>query len=419
MGSLPSLTSADTPDRSRVGAGFILFYALAYTALWLALITPVAITVALRIEQIAPHDAATQTSHVLSIGALLAMLSNPICGHLSDRTRSRFGRRRPWLIAGAAVGFVALWLTGVAQSIGGVLVSWCLAQVAFNAVLAALIAVLPDQVPPQQRGTVSGILGVCMPIGQIAGTFLVQQLAGNLLQAFIVPAAIGLVTIVAFALTLADRPLDADTHLDGDRDLASRFWLAPVFDADFACAWLSRVCFVIGTVMLCIYQPFLLLNDLRVSVSDLPRLVFQSTLVQSAAIVLSSVVAGRISDALGRRKPFVFAGALVFGAGMWMIAAADSLSEYLVAIAVTGVGNGIFVSVDLALMTQVLPDRLRHAAKDLGVVNITNTLPQVIAPAVTPAVLGLTHGGYAMLFALAGGLALSGSLFLLRIKRVR
>ena len=400
-----------------MGAGFILFYALAYTALWLALITPVAITVALRIEQIAPRDAATQTSHVLSIGALLALFCNPICGHLSDRTRLRFGRRRPWLIGGAIAGFIALWLTGVAQSVGGVLMSWCLAQIAFNAVLAALIAVLPDQVPPRQRGTVSGILGVCMPVGQIAGTFLVQELAGNLLLAFVVPGAIGLVLIVAFALALPDSPLDDETPYG--RDFAPRLWLAPALDADFACAWSSRVCFVIGTVMLCIYQPFLLLNDLHVSVSDLPRLVFQSTLVQSAAIVASSVVAGRISDALGRRKPFVFAGAFVFAAGMWMIAAASSFDEYLAAIAVAGVGNGIFVSVDLALMTQVLPDRLRHAAKDLGVVNITNTLPQVIAPAATPAVLGLTHSGYATLFALAGALALSGSFFLLRIKRVR
>ena len=134
---------------------FIALYALGYTGTWLALLTPVVLTIAIRVRQLAPDTAAQDLSLVLGIGALFALDGNPVFGHLSDRTRSRYGMRRPWLIVGILCGGLALLLIAQASSVALVLVGWCLAQLAVNAVLAAMVAVLPDQIPAEQPLTAS------------------------------------------------------------------------------------------------------------------------------------------------------------------------------------------------------------------------------------------------------------------------
>ncbi|HEY6924086.1 MAG TPA: MFS transporter, partial [Steroidobacteraceae bacterium] len=157
---------------AEVPAAFVASYAFAYASLWLALLTPATITLALRVSQIVTGDVAHPISRVLYAGALVALVSNPIFGALSDRTRSRFGRRKPYLVIGAIGGFAALAFISVAGSLRSIMVGWCLAQLAYNAVLSALVAIVADRIPASRRGTVVGILGMCMPVGQISGTFL-------------------------------------------------------------------------------------------------------------------------------------------------------------------------------------------------------------------------------------------------------
>jgi MFS family permease len=104
---------------------------------------------------------------------------------------------------------------------------------------------------------------------------------------------------------------------------------------------------------------------------------------------------------------------------LWIIAAADSREVFLLGMVVTGVGHGLYFAVDLALVTEVLPDRRRDAAKDLGILNITNALPQSIAPAIAPIVLALSGGDYSWLFIFAGMFALAGALAIVPVKGVR
>jgi len=414
-------TASHSSAGTRVSKGFIAAYAFAQASLWLALLTPMMITIALRMQQLAPLDASNAVSVVLSIGAVVALIANPFFGGLSDQTHSRFGRRRPWLIGGSVAGLLSLCVTAIASTPTGVLLGWCLTQLSFNAVIAALLAVLPDRVPPAQRGVVSGILGVCMPIGQVGGTYLVKLFADDLMLAFVIPGGISLIAACVFAAVLARQPpsysLAESLPAPVPEERPSELQI--MRHADFVWAWLSRVCFVIGTVLLSTYQPFFLLDVLHADPGQVPTLVFRSMLVQAAMVVVCSFFAGRWSDAIGRRKIFVFIGAAMYALGLWVIAAAGTYPMFFTGIALIGTGNGFFVSTDLALMTLVLPDQYRHAAKGLGIVNITNTLPQVIAPVMGPALLALTAGRYSLLFAMAGVICLFGSLFLLLIKSVR
>ena len=407
--------------RERASARFVAIYALAYAALWLALLTPAIITLALRVRQLAPGNAAESISRVLMAGAVVALVSNPIFGALSDSTRSRFGRRRPWLVGGVLCGCASLAVIGLAPTVNIVLWGWCAAQLAFNAVLAAMVAIIPDRVPPAQRGTVVGILGICMPIGQITGTFLVQLLVVNMTLALVIPGVIGVVGVLALTLALGREP-GAVGSLPGPAAPAAvgaGLPAGPGSHRDFAWAWMSRVFFTTGSCFLQAYQPFFLLDALHVSAADVPRLMFRSTLVQAAMVVIWSVISGRLSDRLGLRKPFVMAGSILQGLGLWLIACSHSYTSLLFGVGLVGMGHGVYEGVDLALVTDVLPDRARHAAKDLGLLNIANTLPQVIAPLAAPAILEVSRGDYMLLFAVAGALAVLGSVFLLPLKKVR
>jgi MFS family permease len=408
------------PERAehRASSRFIAIYALAYASLWLALLTPAMISLALRVRQLEPGNAARPISLVLFAGAVVALVSNPVFGALSDRTRSRFGRRRPYLVGGALCGLAALALIGRAPSVGVVLLGWCIAQLSYNAVLAAMVAIVPDQIPASQRGTVVGVLGVCMPIGQIAGTFLVQQLAGSIALALVVPGAIALAGVLGLAFALPREhepgiPVPSAASVGG----AWRFDL--LSHRDFSWTWGSRVLFVVGSVFLQAYQPFLLIDELNFEPSEVPRLIFRSTLVQAAMGGIWSLIAGRLSDRTGRRKPIVMSGSAIQGMGLWLIAIAHSYTTFLWGVALAGIGHGIYEGVDLALVTDVLPDRDRNAAKDLGLLNIANTLPQVIAPLAAPAILELSRGDYTLLFLVAGTVPMLGSVLLLPLKRVR
>ena len=402
----------------RASARFVAIYALAYASLWLALLTPAMITLAMRVRQLVGSAAARPVSLVLFVGAIAALVGNPVFGALSDRTRSRFGRRRPYLVGGVLTGLAALALIGLGTSITLVAVGWCLVQLAYNAVLAAMVAIVPDRIPASQRGTVVGILGVCMPVGQIVGTYLVQLLADNLTLALLVPGAISVAGVLALAFVLPDTlPPGVVQEPQRAPGRPNRFDL--LAHRDFLWAWSSRVLFVMGSIFLQAYQPFLLLDGLGFAAPEVPRLIFRSTLVQAAMMVVWSLVAGRLSDRTGRRKPIAMAGSAIQGLGLWLIAAAHSYTTFLCGIALTGMGHGVYEGVNLALVTEVLPDRTRHAAKDLGLLNITNTLPQVIAPLAAPAILALSGGDYMLLFLVAGAIPLVGTALLSPLKSVR
>src|ERR687892_1709677 len=192
----------------RVGWGFISRYTLAYISTSLLFLAPLLVTLALKVNSLVGIDQAPKSlALVTGIGALLAMVGNPFFGKLSDRTTSRLGTRRPWMVIGLVGGSLGILTVALAPNVGVVLVGWCIAQLLFNALLAALAAVLPDQVPPAQRGLVSGFLGVCVPIASVSGTFLVQLFTGNRLAMFLAPCVIGGFFILLFAARPQDRPL--------------------------------------------------------------------------------------------------------------------------------------------------------------------------------------------------------------------
>lgn len=406
--------------RQRVGWGFITRFSLSFIGTNLVFLAPLLVTLPLKVNALVGIDQAPNSlAFVAGIGAALAIVANPFFGRMSDRTTSRFGMRRPWMLGGLAGGSLGIVIIALAPSIPVVVVGWGLAQVCFNALLAAQVAVIPDQVPTEQHGIVSGLVGICLPIASVSATFLVKLFTGNELAMLLVPCAIGGSFVVLFAVTLHDRRLArTDRPKWSVREFLGTFYVDPRKNPDFAWAFVSRFLFVLAYAFLVTYLAYYLLERVGSAEADVPSQIFLGTLVQSGFLIAASLIGGKLSDRTGRRKGFVFSASIVYGLALFVLAVASSFNGFLVGMAISGLGFGLYFAVDLALVLDVLPDK-DAAAKDLGVFNMAGGVPFAIAPAVAPLILVIGGGSYSALYAVAGLCAITGAFAILRVRRVR
>ena len=134
---------AESPAVHRVGWGFISLYTLAYTSTCLVFLAPALVTLALKVNSLVGIERAPDSlALVTGMGALVALFGNPFFGRMSDRTSSPLGMRRPWMVVGLLGGSLGILIVALAPNIPFVLVGWCIAQLFFNALLAAQVAVL-------------------------------------------------------------------------------------------------------------------------------------------------------------------------------------------------------------------------------------------------------------------------------------
>lgn len=158
-------------DLPKVGSRYITFMVLAQFGVFVAFITPIAISLAVRVGELAPgHE--EYLAYITGIGALAVMLTAPLFGTLSDRTRTRLGRRRPWMIGGMILGVVSLFVMALAPSILVLGVGWVLAQLGWGQVLVNLQTSTADRLPESQRGKVAGLAGFATQIGPVFGVVI-------------------------------------------------------------------------------------------------------------------------------------------------------------------------------------------------------------------------------------------------------
>lgn len=176
--SEPSAALAEPVER--VGRGWTASLSLANGAIWVGWYGPLQILLASQAEDFAPGSGMskeTMLAWVTGAGAVVSLVANPLFGALSDRTTARWGRRTPWIVAGAAGGALSLLLLAGAGGVWTMAAGWCLVQLTLNAAFAAVTAAVPDRVPRLQRGSVGGWLGAAQILGVVGGTGL-ATLAG-------------------------------------------------------------------------------------------------------------------------------------------------------------------------------------------------------------------------------------------------
>lgn len=354
-------------------------------------------------------------SVIATIGAFAAMVAQPIAGQISDRTRSRYGRRAPWIMLGALAGALSLVGLAFANSVVGLIIAWVLVQISYNFAQGPLSAVMPDRVPLKRRGTFAALSGIGLMVGAIGGQIVGSFFFHSITLGYIVFAVFAVVILGLFVAFNPDYP---STKLEREpfsfREFLGTFWVNPVKHPDFFWAFTGRLLLYTGYFAVTGLQLYLLTDYFGVeSPESVIPLLGMLSLV---GIIISTVVSGPLSDKVGRRKPFVFASAAVVSLAFLLPWFWQDLNAWMIMTFIAGFGFGMFQAVDQALMSEVLPSA-KSFAKDLGVVNIAATLPQTLAPGVAGAIA--LAFGYAALFPVAIVLGILGALAVWPIKATR
>ncbi len=373
---------------------------------------------------------------VSAAGNLFALLAPILAGWLSDRTSTRWGRRRPWILAGTVVNLAGLGLLAFSGAQLPLAFAYMLVQLTFNLAGGAYAAVIPDVVPPADRGRASGSLGMMNGLGAVAGLAAVTAavaLFGETRTGIVVGfAAIALILAVTTVITLlaADEParpsqLRPAMQLDPAAVVAAAAaviavvaWIAFLFIpmsplsivAGLTCFGAGLVAGFVGArvpairgffaafrnhdffwtfstrafVMMGIYTiyPFLALYFRQViRVHNPNTLAGYWGLAVLAGGILPAIIGGHLSDRFGKRKVFVYAsgGMQAAVASVLLFGLVKSVTLVFVLGVLFGIGYGLYVAVDWAIACDVLPDREKSSGRDMGLWHVAFTLPPALA----------------------------------------
>ncbi|MFI6481715.1 MFS transporter [Nonomuraea sp. NPDC050663] len=403
-------------DPPRVSFGWMALLALAQMGVIMAATVGGQILLPSQVAAIDPVTKEASLAVVLAVAAVCTAVANPLFGAMSDRTSSRFGRRRPWIVGGALLSAGALAFLAFQDTIAGLVAGWAVAQLAFTAALATAIATVPDQVPILQRGTASALAGVGQLSGPLLGGVVATVLLTGSRPAFLAMAVLVLVLILPFGLFTREPDTEPCPPFSL-RDFARGFWVSPRRHPDFAWAWLSRLMITLTLAMGIGYLQYFLRDAVHYPTESVEQGVVVLVAVFTLGSVAPTLLAGWLSDRTGRRRPAVFLGGLTMAASALVLTAATTWGAAIAAAALLGAGYGMFAAVDQAMVTQLLPADADRG-KDLGIVSLSNSASNTLGPVIA-APLVTSAGGYPLMYGVAAAFAVTGACLVWRIRGVR
>ncbi|MFL1428804.1 MULTISPECIES: MFS transporter [unclassified Nocardiopsis] len=387
------------------------------------LATALVISLSLKVLEIAPESKEASLALVTTAGAVTALVSNPVWGHLSDRTRSRFGRRRPWIVSGAVLGAVSAVLMLLAPGVGWLAAAWVLGQAGYNASLAALNAMLADQVPEEQRAKASGVFGAFGFLGLVPAMLIAAVFAENLAVVMLAMPLVSLAVVVAVCAVVPDVPVTASggraaTRAGGIGDVFRAFLFNPLRVPRFSLVWVQRCVMQFGYTIVGTFGLFYLIERLGMAQGEAVSLTSMATVAGAGLNTAAAFACGYLASRRGNYGPFIVAATAAMAVSLLMKAYTGDLSVFWASTVIAGFALGVYYSIDLALVMRTLP--AGQEGKFLGIFNLAKTIPQSVAPALAP--LALAVGGpdpvtghennYASLY-LAGAVAVLLSLAVL------
>jgi MFS family permease len=378
-----------------------------------------------QMQALDPANKERNLAILFAITSVFSTTITPIAGALSDRTRTRFGRRTPWIVAGALIGGTSLMISSQMHTLWSIIFFWVLAGASLNSMQAALTTIIADRFPEKERGTVSGFVGAGMTSGGTIGIVLAGYTASTLTLAYALFAVPIALACLAFVLLNPEPRVEraAPSRFKAGAFFKS-FWVSPREHPDFAWAFFGRFAIYMGYQGIVTYLLYILQGYIGLGLDDANHMIAKLSTVTFVALVIAGLGSGLLSDAIGRRKPLVFIASLLMGLAVTVPMFVPTIPGMIWYAALMGVGYGAFMSVDMALMTQVLPKSLQgvdgdSTGKDLGILSSAINVPQILSPIWCAWLLSLSGNDYRWLFISAMVFVFAGSFFVLPIKSVR
>lgn len=416
----PSLSPAtgkplDKVTIARFGAGFIIFGVLWMSGLGIVS----AVLLPMHYKTIEGVNPDALIGIVNAFTAVASLIANLMFGNFSDRSRSRFGRRTPWILFGAVLGGVTLFLTGTTHNAVLLTIFYCACMFGLNCMIAPMVAILSDRVPSGIRGTMSAFYGAGATIGSPIGTMLGALFIKNLIPGFAVAGVLMFLGgVVSMLIMPEEESADFLPKDEGSlKDVLVSF-RPPAFHGahDFYKAFVGRFCMLVSYQMIAVYQLYIIQNYIGQSVDESAVTVSVVSMIMMVMSLVGSFISGPVSDIIGRRKVPVVVASVLFAIGIampWVFP--SSMGMYLFA-GIAGLGYAVYSAVDQALLVDVLPNK-EEAGKDLGILNMATTLGQMCGPIVMSALV--VNLGYNFAFPTSIALAIIGCFFIMAIKKVK
>ncbi|WP_404429875.1 MFS transporter [Microbacterium lacus] len=389
----------------------------------MAMIVPMAYSLAVRLDQLAPGRTDV-LGYILGIGSAATLIVAPLTGILSDRTRTRWGRRRPFTVLGMAIGVASVPVMALSPNLIWLGVGWVLCTVGWGTAAGSVGNWQADRLPASQRGSVSGITGLTMQIAPVIGIIAVGPLRDSILLVFALPAVVAVVLIglfVAFAPEPDTRGFVATTKLTVTGLLRS-YLFRPRDVPDFAWNWLGRFVFFLGLTLTTSFTVFFIAQRLEMPVADVAGVQALTSALSIGTAMLGAIGGGWLSDRLGRRKPLILAGSILFAAGGAVSAFAYDLVAIVIGVLISSLGIALFSAVAQALVLDVLPERETQAGRYMAITMFAQKIPGVLAPIAAPLLLMIGDGdqNFTVLYLASAVLAVAGgSIIAAKVRGIR
>ncbi|MGC8635078.1 MAG: MFS transporter [Candidatus Limnocylindrales bacterium] len=329
---------------------------------------------------------------IVNAGLLVAILVQPTAAAISDAAATRWGRRKPFILAGTLLDVLFLLGLYLVHTWIGVFACYVLLQFSSNLAQGPFQGYLPDLVPACQVGLAGGLMGLMIMLGQGGGPMLVA-LANGLGNPRLVVVPIMAVELGAAALTLwrvREGPVGMPREGRSFWQIARRTWSTDIL-AERSYVWLlaSRLFLLMGggtvTAVGFFYMQDAFGLDQAAALGD--------TFLAGALVVgfgaLATLPAGRLSQRVGRKRTITAAATLGL-LGMACVALAPAVNLALAAIVPIGMGVGAFLAVDWALLADIVPKAA--SGRYMGLSNVVTAGSGALAAAVG---LGLVDAGNA------------------------
>jgi MFS family permease len=352
----------------------------------------------------------TTVTTIATIGGLI------IGGIVSDRTRSRWGRRTPTIAASCGVAVLLIISMGLVHSLSALALVMPATWVALSFYQAALTAMLPDRIAVERRGMASAAMALGIPIGIFVGTNVAAIMPSPMWGYAALAFLFALATLILVLIT-AEPPFLEVVQARGEcRGLNKTRFLSSFANVNFSLTFASRLLLFLSYFSVTGYL-FYVVQD-YVGVANLPG----SSASYAVSVVMSLVavgwlvtapIVGYVADRFGHTVLIVGLSSIGIGLSMTAPWLAASWAAMITFAAMLGISFGIYMAIDLKLMSMVLPGP-EAAGRDLGILAVALSAPQLVTPALAAGLIA--WNGYATLFAAGALFAIAGGLLAFFIK---